>query len=71
MAGCLGSNNRSSVPISGGRGPGDPAPPCDWLAPHWEKFTLEGAPRCFGFFSSSPLPIKCGMRHAERPFGVR
>lgn len=40
---CLGFNNRSSVPISGGRVPGDLALPSDWLAPHGEKFTLEGA----------------------------
>lgn len=66
---CLATNNRSSVPISRGRVPGDLAPPCDWLARQREKFTLEGAPRVLGFFSS-PLPIKCGMRHAERPLGV-
>lgn len=29
---CLDSNNRLSVPISGGWGPGDLASPRDWLA---------------------------------------
>lgn len=67
---CLGLNNRSSVPISGGRVPGDLALASDWLAPHGEKFTLEGAPRLIFFSSSSPLPIKCGMWRTERPFGV-
>lgn len=62
---CLGSNNRLSVPISGGRGPGDLATPRDWLARHCEKFTLEGA-LCWIF----SLPIKCGMQHSRRPFEV-
>lgn len=58
---CLGSNNRSSVPISGGRVPGDLAPPCDWLDRHCEKFTLEGAPQflLFFFLLSFQLNVEC------------
>lgn len=62
---CLSSNNRLSVPISGGRGPRDLVSPRDWLARHCEKFTLEGA-LCWIF----SLPIKCGMQHSRRPFEV-
>lgn len=62
---CLSSNNRLSVPISGGRGPGDLASVRDWLARHCEKFTLEGAV-CWIF----SLPIKCGMQLSRRPFKV-
>lgn len=58
---CLGSNNRSSVPISGGRAPGDLAPPCDWLDRHCKKFTLEGAPQflLFFFLLSFQLNVEC------------
>lgn len=74
---CLSFNNRLSVAISGGRGPGDLASPCDWLAHCCErasqslsdvyplKFTLEGAV-CWIFST----PIKCGMQSPRRPFEV-
>lgn len=62
---CLSFNNRLSVAISGGWGPGDLACPCDWLARRSEKFTLEGA-ICWVF----SLPIKCGMQRSRRPFEV-
>lgn len=51
------------MPISGGRVPGDLALASDWLAPHGEKFTLEGAPRLIFFLLLLPfqLNVECGV----------
>lgn len=51
------------MPISGGRVPRDLALPSDWLAPHGEKFTLEGTPRLIFFLLlllSFQLNVECG-----------